>query len=153
MQVAAAAFLWVEHRFAADAANWFRRVFDDSDYRLAERISLMGSSASGSPKLPVANFKPPAFAPPTFTQPLPAEGNYLAMVQNRIKRYEALWSENSRESPKEHPGVPAGFTVQLLGHLDPQQRQSIANQRDLYQWAYEQARKDCDQRLFWDWSI
>lgn len=29
----------------------------------------------------------------------------------------------------------------------------VANQKELYQWAYDQARKESDQKLFWDWSI
>jgi hypothetical protein len=48
---------------------------------------------------------------------------------------------------------PFGFAVQLLGHLTPVHRQAIAQQRELYQWAFDQARREYDQKLFWDWSI
>ncbi|MFM7930623.1 MAG: hypothetical protein ACKO9Q_23175 [Pirellula sp.] len=44
-------------------------------------------------------------------------------------------------------------TVQLLSHLTPDERRAIAERKDLYSWAYEQARKQSDQKLFWDWSI
>lgn len=142
-QVARAVFPWAALRFAVDAASRLPDTFDDLDHRLAARIRWIGSTAGESPDQQVPTFSPPFFA----------DGIYQAMVQNRIKRYEAIWRESSRESPQENQGIPAGFTVQLLGHLDPQQRNTVANQRDLYQWAYEQARKDCDQRLFWDWSI
>jgi hypothetical protein len=78
------------------------------------------------------------------------------MVQNRIRRYEALWATGAME-PQAHeclpPGVPEGFTVQLLSHLSPDERRAIAERKDLYSWAYEQARKQSDQKLFWDWSI
>lgn len=79
------------------------------------------------------------------------------MVQNRIRRYEALWANRAME-PQSHEcltpdGVPEGFTVQLLSHLTPDERRAIAERKDLYSWAYAQARKQSDQKLFWDWSI
>lgn len=75
------------------------------------------------------------------------------MVQNRIQRYEALWVDRPREPQTHKEAIPPGFSVQLLGHLRPEHCQSIANRKELYQWAYDQARKESDQKLFWDWSI
>lgn len=79
------------------------------------------------------------------------------MVQNRIRRYEALWATSAMEPETQGcltpDGVPEGFTVQLLSHLTPDERRAIADRKDLYSWAYEQARKQSDLKLFWDWSI
>ena len=75
------------------------------------------------------------------------------MVQNRIRRYEALWTTIAMESETQESPIPDGFTVQLLGHLSPDQRIVIAERKDLYSWAYDQARKQSDSKLFWDWSI
>ncbi|MFN7795042.1 MAG: hypothetical protein ACK5Q3_05700 [Planctomycetota bacterium] len=75
------------------------------------------------------------------------------MVQNRIRRYEALWATSAMEPETQECQIPEGFTVQLLGHLTPDERRAIAERKDLYSWAYEQARKQSDQKLFWDWSI
>jgi len=75
------------------------------------------------------------------------------MVQNRIRRYGALWTESPMESDTDPSRIPDGFTVQLLSHLTHDERRAIADRKDLYLWAYNQARKQSDQKLFWDWSI
>ncbi|MCY3007085.1 MAG: hypothetical protein NTV29_14065 [Planctomycetota bacterium] len=75
------------------------------------------------------------------------------MVYNRIRRYDSLWAKPSQEPNSASTSVPPGFAVLGLSHLTPEQRQAIGNQRELYQWAYLQARRDSDEKLFWDWSI
>jgi hypothetical protein len=75
------------------------------------------------------------------------------MVQNRIRRYESLWSDRPEPAAGVSNNLPEGFVVQPLSHLSFEQRQAISQQSQLYQWAYDQARKESDQKLFWDWSI
>jgi hypothetical protein len=75
------------------------------------------------------------------------------MVQNRIQRYESIWLNSPKAPSPTQDVIPTGFAVQLLGHLTPEHRQAIAQQRELYQWTFDQARREYDQKLFWDWSI
>ncbi|MFZ4468658.1 MAG: hypothetical protein ACOYOZ_05330 [Pirellula sp.] len=75
------------------------------------------------------------------------------MVYNRIRRYESLWAKPSQEPKPASKSVPPGFVVLGLNHLTPEHRQAIRDQMELYQWAYTQARRESDQKLFDDWSI
>lgn len=71
------------------------------------------------------------------------------MTTNRIARYEHLWKPDSAPSGQ----VPNGFAIVSLGHLDPAQRAAVAAQQALYQWAYDRARADADERFIHDWVI
>ena len=75
------------------------------------------------------------------------------MVTNRIQKYNAIWANHSQPKPQPLESIPPGFAPQLLNHLSPEQQQAIAMQKELYLWAYQEARRQSDQRLFSDWSI
>jgi len=75
------------------------------------------------------------------------------MVTNRIKNYEDLWGGCEQTPRGSVPEIPSGFALQSISHLSPEHQKSIHQQRELYQWAYEQSRLEVHKRIFWDWSI
>jgi len=77
---------------------------------------------------------------------------------NRIRRYEGIWStSNGVDRRTSHGGAPAGvppgFAVFPLAHWSPAEQQAIAAQADLYQRAYDLARRAADQHFVLDWMI
>ena len=87
------------------------------------------------------------------------------MAHNRIRRFENIRSDESRESlPTHSPAtdqppsnapvrIPDGFTALPLAAFSPMDQQRIQLQQSLYQWAYEAARQKVDRELFGDWMI
>jgi hypothetical protein len=85
------------------------------------------------------------------------------MSGNRIRRYEGLWSQQTAPTDERPaPGassapastdMPPGFAAVSLAHFSPTQRQAIAAQADLYQRAYDQARREADEKFVRDWLI
>ena len=136
MQAAPAAFRWVAHPYAAVLAS---RNQYDSNFKIAtwqieaQRLFVC-----------LRRSKDIGFA---------TDGKCPTMVYNRIRRYESLWAKPSQVPDPSSKSVPPGFVVLGLNHLTPEHRQAIHNQMELYQWAYTQARRESDQKLFDDWSI
>ena len=79
------------------------------------------------------------------------------MSGNRIRRYESLWTGTTPADKDATPGMPAevppGFVIFPLAHLSPAEREAVARQSDLYQRAYDQARREADEKFIRDWMI
>jgi hypothetical protein len=83
------------------------------------------------------------------------------MSSNRIRAFENLWKslgaaggatsdKPAAPMPRE---VPPGFALFPLAHLTPSEKRAIAAQTDLYQRAYDVARREADAKFIRDWVI
>jgi hypothetical protein len=75
------------------------------------------------------------------------------MAKNRIRRYQNVWDTKPAASQPPSLELPAGFTMLCLAHLNPDERQHIQHQLHLYQWAFEEARRKCDEEFINNWII
>lgn len=75
------------------------------------------------------------------------------MTTNRIRRYHRLWATPESETQRNANVLPAGFVVLSLTHLTPQEQQQVKCQAQLYQWAYDEAKREADEKFINDWII
>lgn len=72
---------------------------------------------------------------------------------NRIRRYDQLWRQLDSDGKAQSDFIPEGFTVFCLNYLSLEERQQIATNKDLYQWAFDEAKRRVDNNFLEDWII
>lgn len=75
------------------------------------------------------------------------------MERNRIRKYEAIWSGFSEPKERISDPVPEGFVAVPMEILPCGQREQIIANKELYDFAYQQAIREANKRLFCDWTI
>jgi len=75
------------------------------------------------------------------------------MERNRIRKYEAIWSASSEPKECATDLVPEGFVAVPMEILPGVQREQLIANKELYDYAYQQAVREANKRLFCDWTI
>jgi hypothetical protein len=75
------------------------------------------------------------------------------MERNRIRKYEAIWSASSESKERGAEPIPEGFVAVPMEILPVGQREQLIANKELYDYAYQQAIREANKRLFCDWTI
>jgi hypothetical protein len=75
------------------------------------------------------------------------------MERNRIRRYEAIWSGFGESTERAADLIPEGFVAVPMEILSGGQREQLIANKELYDYAYQQAMREANKRLFCDWTI
>ncbi|MFN5467516.1 MAG: hypothetical protein ACK56G_12705 [Pirellulaceae bacterium] len=75
------------------------------------------------------------------------------MERNRIRKYEAIWSTSSESKERGAEPIPEGFVAVPMEILPVGQREQLIANKELYDYAYQQAIREANKRLFCDWTI
>jgi hypothetical protein len=75
------------------------------------------------------------------------------MERNRIRKYEAIWSVASEASERAADPIPEGFVAVPMEILPGSQREQLIANKELDDYAYQQAVREANKRLFCDWTI
>jgi hypothetical protein len=75
------------------------------------------------------------------------------MASNRIRRYTKHWSVPPSPAAPAPGGLPPGFTMLCLTHLTPAEQRRLEEQRQIYQWAFDEAQRKVDEEFINNWII
>ncbi len=75
------------------------------------------------------------------------------MERNRIRKYEAIWSASGEAKERAADAIPEGFVAVPMEILPVGQREQLIANKELYDYAYQQAIREANKRLFCDWTI
>ena len=78
---------------------------------------------------------------------------FAVMKLNRIRNLEAIWKSDAAPHITAPAGIPEGFEAMSLSHLPLEQQQKIANQRELYLWAFQESKRRVEEEFFGDFMI